>query len=81
MTPGHPACWNDKTIVLYDKLAVGLRSGELINDNIFDLYDKDANGNIIKVKCIGSWLLVDNGYLNWGNTIAPIKNTVYRDEA
>ena len=26
-TPGHPARWNDKTIVLYDKLAVGLRSG------------------------------------------------------
>ena len=40
-TPGHPARWNDKTIVLYDELAVGMRSGKLMNDNIFELFDRN----------------------------------------
>ena len=80
-TPGHPARWNDKTIVLYDELAVGMRAGKLMNDNEFELYDKKANGDLIKVKYKGSWLLVDNGYLNWGNTIAPKKSTIFRTEA
>ena len=70
-TPGHPARWNDKTIVLYDKLAVGMRGGELMQDNEFELLEKKDNGEIIKVKYKGAWLLVDNGYLNWGTTIAP----------
>ena len=24
-------------------------------------------------------MLVDNGYLNWGTTIPPMKNTIYQD--
>ena len=79
-TCGHPARWNDKTIVLYDKLAVGIRQGDLLNDNIFELNDKSPDGEKMKVKYKGAWLLVDNGYLNWGNTISPMKRTVYRNE-
>ena len=25
----------------------------------------------MKVKYKGAWILVDNGYLNWGTTVAP----------
>ena len=32
-TPGHPARWNDKTIVLFDEFATKLRNGEIMNDN------------------------------------------------
>ena len=63
-TPGHPARWNDKTIVLYDELAVGMRVGKLMSDNVFELLEQTENGEIIQVKYKGSWLLVDNGYLN-----------------
>ena len=80
-TAGHPARWNDKTIVLYDQLAVGLRTGSLMNDNIFELFDRNKRGEIIKVKYEGAWLLVDNGYLNWGNTVCPMKTTIFRNEA
>jgi len=76
-TCGHPDQWNDKTIVLYDELARGLKNGELLTDNTFELFERGATGDIIKVKYCGAWLVVDNGYLNWGVTIPPIKRTMY----
>ena len=79
-TCGHPARWNDKTIVLYDELARGLKNGTILNDNIFELFEKGDDGSIIKVKYRGAWLLVDNGYLNWGITIPPMKQTLYITE-
>ena len=79
-TTGHPARWNDKTIILYDELARGLKNGSILNDKSFELYERSSNGNIIAVKYRGAWLLVDNGYLNWGVTIAPMKQTVYVTE-
>ena len=51
-----------------------------MHDNVFDLFDRDHNGRIIKVKYRGAWQLVDNGYLYWGTTIAPMKTTMYRNE-
>ena len=33
--PGHPACWNDKTIVLFNKLEMELRSGAIMKDHTF----------------------------------------------
>lgn len=42
-----------------------------MGDNIFDLLEQKDNGDIIKIKYRSSWLLIDYGYLNWGNTIAP----------
>ena len=67
--------------MLYDELAVGMRVGKIMSDNVFELLEQTENGEIIKVIYKGSWLLVDNGYLNWGNTVAPKKSTVFRNEA
>ena len=53
-TDGHPARWNYKTIVLYDELARGLKNGELLTDNIFELFEQDATGGILKVKYCGA---------------------------
>ena len=44
------------------------------------LFDRSDDGSIIKVKCCGVWLVVDNGYLNWGVTIPPMKRTIYITE-
>ena len=79
-TCGHPARWNDKTIVLYDELARGLKNGKIMEDNVFELLQKDDNGLITKMKYRGAWLLVDNGYLNWGIIIPPMKQTIYVSE-
>ena len=75
-TDGHPARWNDKSIVRFDGIAMGLRNGTLLSDDfIFELYDYDKDGNVTKVKYKGPWLLVDNGYHNWPVTIPPFKAT------
>ena len=34
-TTGHPARWNDKTIVLFDNFVVALAEGRVLEDNIF----------------------------------------------
>ncbi|KAG7365255.1 plant transposon protein [Nitzschia inconspicua] len=74
-TDGHPSRWNDKTLVRYDELATGLHDGTSPLCNIeFELYEYDpSTGRVRKEKYKGGWLLVDNGYLNWGVTIPPIK--------
>ena len=51
-TDGHPARWNDKTIVRFDSIATGLRNGSLLQDFTFELYDYDANGNVKKVSIL-----------------------------
>ena len=53
-TGGHPARWNDKTKVLYDELARGLKNGELLTDNIFEFFERGVTGDIIKVKYCGA---------------------------
>ena len=77
---GFPARWNDKTIVKFDELVTRIRSGEILNDVNFTLFERDANGNIVEVIYTGAWLLVDNGYLQWSNTVPPHKITVSRKE-
>ncbi|KAG7369524.1 DDE superfamily endonuclease [Nitzschia inconspicua] len=73
-TEGHPARWNDKSLVRFDKLATGLHEGtHPLCDLPFELYAYGENGEIVKQKYKGGWLLVDNGYLNWGVTIPPMK--------
>ena len=79
-TPGHPARWNDKTIVLYDSLAKGLKNGTIMQDNIFELFERSDTNEIVTKKYRGAWLVVDNGYLNWGVTIPPMKNTMFISE-
>jgi hypothetical protein len=80
-TDGHPARWNDKTIVRFDNIAMGLKNGTLLDDDfIFELYDYDSAGNIYKAKYKGPWLIVDNGYHNWPITVPPFKTTSSRTE-
>ncbi|KAG7347508.1 DDE superfamily endonuclease [Nitzschia inconspicua] len=62
-TDGHPAGWNDKSIQHFDKLATGLNNGTLLPDLPFELDEYDNEGNVVKKKYRGAWLLVDNGYL------------------
>ena len=76
-TDGHPARWNDKSLVRFDKLATALHEGtHPLCNLVFELYAKGENGQEpVKQKYKGGWLLVDNGYLNWGVTIPPLKQT------
>ena len=65
---------------MFDKLALDLQKGRILNDNVFELCQRNENGEVIKVKYSGAWLLVDNGYLKWATIIPPIKNTVFNEE-
>lgn len=81
-TDGHPARWNDKSLVKVDRLANILHNGEgELAQLPFELYEYDDMGQIKTVQYKGAWLLVDNGYLNWGVTIPPIKDTDTEAEA
>ncbi|KAG7355367.1 DDE superfamily endonuclease [Nitzschia inconspicua] len=75
-TDGRPSRWNDKTLVRYDDMASTLHDGtNPLCNLIFELYTYDENNLIIKERYKGGWLIVDNGYLNWGVTIPPMKDT------
>ena len=75
-TNGHPARWNDKSLVRFDTMATSLHDGtHPLCNLLFTLYEKGENGEVIQRKYRGGWLLVDNGYLNWGVTIPPMKET------
>jgi hypothetical protein len=79
-TSGHPARWNDKTLVLFDDFAGGIHSGKLLDDVEFELWELDDEGNEVAVKYRGCWLMVDNGYLKWSTTVPPFKNSLSRRE-
>jgi hypothetical protein len=80
-TTGHPARWNDKTVVLFDNFIVSLNEGTNLQDVVFELYDSiDTNGNVVKQKYSGAWVIVDNGYLNWSTTVPPMKSSCSRPE-
>ena len=79
-TCGHPARWNDKTIVLFDDFATDLRNGNIMGDNSFVLFEHDGSDIIVEVKYCGAWLIVDNGYLEWSVTIPSMKDTMYYKE-
>jgi hypothetical protein len=77
---GHPARWNDKTVVLFDDFAVALHEGKKLQDVRFQLYDHDASGNVTKQMYCGVWQIVDNGYLNWSTTVPPLKTSCNRSD-
>ena len=79
-TAGHPSRWNDKTLVLFDSFVEKIRSGEVLSDNEFVLFERVDGGTIVSVKYKGVWLLVDNGYLQWSCTIPPFKYCGDRSE-
>ena len=64
-TSGHPARFNDKTLIRFDRFVNALRDGCFDDDFHFELYDYDnTNKQIIKVKYTGCYVNVDNGYLS-----------------
>jgi len=66
--------------VLFDEFADALKDGSVLDDLEFELYEYDEEGNVVKRKYRGAWLLVDNGYLAWSVTVPPIKTTTSRTE-
>jgi len=72
-TKGHPARFNDKTLVLFDEFIQNLRKKKYDDVFTFMLKDYDSQGNIIDVKYRGCYVIVDNGYLPWSVTVPPYK--------
>ena len=79
-TFGHPATWNDKTIILYDEMVRKVNDGQLYDKHNFKLMEKKDDGEIVEVEYKGVWFMVDNGYLAWSCTVPPIKNGITYDE-
>jgi hypothetical protein len=79
-TYGHPACWNDKTIVLFDAFVRGIYEGKILDNHEFTLFELDEKGDVIKVQYQGAWLLVDSGNLNWPTTVPPFNHTIHYKE-
>jgi hypothetical protein len=75
-TDGHPARWNDKTLILFDEFLKGIQDGEVLQDTEFFLYEY-KQGAIVRHNYLGCWVLCDNGYLAWSTTVPP--NKVSRD--
>jgi DDE superfamily endonuclease len=78
-TPGHPARWNDKTIVKFDEFLHSIRKLDAMQDNIFILLERRGS-QVVKQKYRGVWVMVDNGYLPWAVTVPPFKDTNSRKE-
>ena len=73
-TFGHPGTWNDKTLVLFDKLICDVKNG-IIPDNFeFKLFQKNEHNEIVEIVYKGVWFIVDNGYLAWSCTVPPDKH-------
>jgi hypothetical protein len=80
-TGGHPARWNDKTIVLFDTFINDIKSGNILADNEFELFEYDEDEDeIVKTTYRGCWIQTDNGYLDWSITIPPHKYCDTREE-
>ena len=79
-TSGHPARFNNKTLVLYDDFINALHFGKYDNTHRFTLLSYDNDGNIIHVKYRGCYVIVDNGYLSWSVMVLPIRDTNKRSE-
>jgi DDE superfamily endonuclease len=72
-TTGHPARYNDKSLIRFDHYANKLKNGEIFEDRVFELQYRKSDGVFGTRKFRGGWLLVDNGYLDWSITIPPMK--------
>ena len=79
-TFGHPGTWNDRSLVLFDEFIKSVHNGELIEDKEFELFELDANGNVVLIKYSGEWFLIDNGYLEWSITAPPMKYPLAHEE-
>ena len=79
-TKGHPARFNDKTLIQFDDFVGKLKDGFYDEAFNFCLYDYNKFGDVIELEYNGCWLLVDNGYLSWSVTVPPKKGSEYRTE-
>ena len=77
---GHPARFNDKTLIRYDDFVSAIKLGCYDDTYEFQLYDYNEHGNEVIVKYKGCWLIVDNGYLKWSVTVPPLKKSDLKDE-
>ena len=75
-TSGHPARFNDKSLICYDHFVQSLKHGKYDNLHQFELYDYDENDEVIVQKYCGCYVIVDNGYLRWSVTVPPIKKNL-----
>ena len=76
-THGHPARWNDKTLILYHDFACDLHNSKILQDVEFDLLEKDGDGVVHSQKYKGAWMIVDNGYLAWPSNIPPFSDPIH----
>jgi hypothetical protein len=67
-------------MVRLDQFISGVRDGNLLQDNDFELLDYDLLGNVISVKYKGVYVIVDNGNLQWFCTVPPFTVTSDMDE-
>ena len=58
-TKGHPALFNDKTLITFNEFVNWLKNGMYGDEYEFALYNYDEYKNVIKVKYRGCWLIVD----------------------
>jgi len=79
-TSGHPGRWNDKSIVMYDKLACDLLHNNVFSSQSFFLYEPTSDGKYLKRWYSGGYLIVDNGYLDWPVLVPPLKSYINRKE-
>ena len=75
-TIGHPGTFNDKTVIMFDRLLADIHNGKLKNEHRFTLLEKDEDNNIVERNYVGAWFIVDNGYLNWSCTVPPMKHAL-----
>ena len=79
-THGHPARFNDKTLILFDTFINKMRKGDYNDLHTFELYAFNDEGEIILETYKGCYVIVDNGYLPWSVTIPPMKRSSLRTE-
>ena len=84
-TEGHPARWNDKTLICFDSFMSELRDGAMNEKVEFELRTRqgmtsDDEGEDRTLKLKGAYVIVDNGYLEWSTTVPPLKGSCNRSE-
>jgi len=75
-TSGHPARWNDKTLIWNDEFVRATHDGRILQDVEFTLHSWSGihgNSQLKETRCAGAWGLVDNGHHKWTCTQAPAK--------
>lgn len=60
---------------------INIHSGKSLPADVgFYLNNIKVDGEVVAVKYLGAWQMVDNGYINWTTAIPPSKNSVTFEE-